>query len=214
MTRGNPRLVSAVIGIPFLIASLWLYAGQSQYPNTVSIPFAFFGIFIIVIGTYVNWIGVPGHPSLQENEKIIATRHPTQRVAFVKILSSVPLLVVTVYLLFFTLTPYVYPTVTLLVGLYLFSTGMYTYWTNLLTEYYVTTERIIKEYRFLSLRREEMPLGKIRGVQERKSVTETLVGLGNIRVASGGGRSLEIVMQNMPHSEQFAVEIRNAMSIK
>lgn len=212
MLRSNPRRLSALVGIPFVIAGLWLYAGQSQYPNTVSIPFAFFGLFIIVIGAYVQWIGTPGQPGLQDGEEIIATRHPTQRVAFVKIISSFPLLIGTVYLLFFTLTPYVYPTVTLVIGLYLFSTGMYTYWTNLLTKYYVTTERIIKEYRFLSLRREEVPLRKVRGVQERKSVIETLVGLGNVRVASGGGRSLEIVMQNMSRPERFAAEIRNAMS--
>lgn len=212
MTRGNPRLWSTILGLPFVTAGLWLYLGQSQYPNLVSIPFIFFGSFVVIIGVYIQWVDAPENPGLQENEEIIATRHPTQRVALVKILSGFPPLVLTIYLLFFTMHPYVYPTVAFVVGLYLFSAGLYTYWTNLLTRYYVTSERIIKEYRFLSLRREELPLSMVRGVQERKSITETFVGLGNVRVASGGGQALEIVMQNMGRPEQFAAEIRDAMS--
>ncbi|MFC7215291.1 PH domain-containing protein [Saliphagus sp. GCM10025334] len=212
MTRGNPRFWSTILGLPFVIAGLWLNLGQSQYPTAIGIPFLFFGIFVVIIGAYVQLVGAPEDPHLQETEKVITTRHPTQRVAFVKIVTGLPLLIITVYLLFFTMAPYVYPTVTFIIGLYQFSSGLYTYWTNLLTRYYVTNERIIKEYRFLSLRRDELPLKKVRGVQERKSIIETLVGLGNVRVASGGGRSLEIVMPNMGRPEQFAAEIRNAMS--
>ncbi|WP_332900100.1 PH domain-containing protein [Haladaptatus sp. CMSO5] len=123
-----------------------------------------------------------------------------------------PLLITTVYLLYFTNIPYVYPTITFVLGLFTFSTGLHTYWTNTLTNYYVTNNRVIHEYRFISLARHEIPLSKIRGVQERKSVTESLVGLGNVRVASGGGSSLEIRMRNMHDSESFADEIRNVMS--
>ncbi|MFC7078786.1 PH domain-containing protein [Halorussus caseinilyticus] len=97
-------------------------------------------------------------------------------------------------------------------GLYAFSSGLYTYWTNSLTTYYVTSRRIIKEYRFLSLVRREIPREKVRGVQERKSAIEALVGLGNVLVASGGGRSLEIRMRNMEQSESFADSIRTLIS--
>lgn len=212
MAASKPGLWSALLGLPFVGAGAWLYAGQTQYPDTTGVPFVFFGLFVCLTGLYVQLIGRPESPGMQEGEEIVATRHPTQRVALVKLVGSIPFLVATVYLLYFTQVPYVYPTVSLLVGLFLFSTGLYRYWSNLLTTYYVTTERIIKEYRFFALRRDELPLDKVRGVQERKSVTELMVGLGNVRVASGGGRSLEIVMQNMGRPEQFAAEIRNAMA--
>lgn len=94
-------------------------------------------------------------------------------------------------------------------GLFFFSTGLHTYWINTLTTYYVTNQRLIKEYRFISLVRQELPFEKVRGVQERKSVWETLVGLGNVRVASGGGGTLEIVIRNIYHPTDFADEIRN-----
>lgn len=213
MARGEPQLWSAILGLPFIVSGLWLYLGQSEYPPTAGLPFILFGVFIVAIGAYIGRVA-PEEPTLQEEEQMITTRHPTQRVAMVKVGTGLPLLIVTVYLLYFTTVPYVYPTVTLAVGLFQFSTGLYTYWTNLLTKYYVTSDRIIKEYRFLSLRKEELPLHKVRGVQERKSVIETLVGLGNVRVASGGGRSLEIIMRNMNESDKFAREVRVAMSEK
>lgn len=212
MSRGNPRLWSTVMAIPFVIAGLWLYIGKTGYPSTVGLPFLFFAIFISAVGTYVHYVGAPNQPELQEGDELIVSRHPTQRVALVKIVSSVPFLLLTVYLFFYTIYPYVYPTVAFLAGLYLFSGGLHTYWTNLLTTYYVTSERVIKEYRLVSLVRQEVPLQKVRGVQERKSVIETFVGLGNVRVASGEGRSLEIIMKDMGRSEQFASKVRNAVS--
>jgi hypothetical protein len=210
MTRGKPAVWSAVLGFPFVVIGGWLYLGQIEYPPTLGLPFAGFGLFVTVVGVYVHAVG-PSEPRLQDDESVLEKRHPTQRVALVKIGVGLPVLLLTVYLLFFTRLPYVYPTVTFLLGLYSFSTGLHTYWTNSLTSYYVTDSRIIKEYRFLSLIRQEIPLSKVRGVQERKSITESLVGLGNVRVASGGGRSLEIVMSNMERSEGFADTIRKLL---
>lgn len=211
MGRGKPAVWSTISGLPFIIAGGWFYFLQSDYPATVGIPFAAFGFVIVTLGLYIHFVAAPEKPRLQDGETIITSRHPTQRVAFVKIAIGMPLLVATVYLFYFTTVPYIYPIVTFILGLFSFSTGLHTYWTNTLTNYYVTTERIISEYRFISLKRNELPLSKVRGVQERKSVTESMVDLGNIRVASGGGNSLEIRMRNMEESESFADEIRNSM---
>ena len=64
--------------------------------------------------------------------------------------------------------------------------------------------------RFLSIASKELPLDKVRGIQERRSFTENLVGLGNVRIASGGGgKTLEIVMGNIERSTEFADELRN-----
>ncbi|WP_135825327.1 PH domain-containing protein [Halorussus ruber] len=211
MARGAPALWSTLLGLPFVVVGGWLYVGQTTYPSVIGLPFAFFGAFVVGIGAYVHVVS-PTEPRLSDGEELVEKRHPTQRVARVKIVVGLPLLVATIYLLFFTTVPYVYPTATFVVGLYAFSSGLYTYWTNSLTTYYVTTRRIIKEYRFLSLVRREIPREKIRGVQERKSAIEALVGLGNVLVASGGGRSLEIRMRNMERSESFADSIRNLVS--
>jgi uncharacterized membrane protein YdbT with pleckstrin-like domain len=211
MARGNPALWSALVGVPFVIAGAWLYVGQTQYPPLVGLPFAGFGLFVIAVGAYVHTVA-PTELRVGDSEKLVATRHPTQRVATVKVGVGLPLLVATVYLLYFTRVPYVYPTLTLVAGLYLFSVGLYTYWTNSLTTYYLTTDRVVKEYRFLSLVRQEVPREKIRGVQERRSFTETMVGLGNVLVASGGGRSLEVRMRNMEGSDSFADSVREVIS--
>lgn len=210
MARGKPRFWSFVLGTPFILGGVWLYLVQQQYPPLVGVPFAVFGGFIVAVGSYVQIVS-PSGLRTSDGEEIIATRHPTQRVATVKIAIGFPLLLLTVYLLYFTLVPYVYPTVTLVVGLYLFSAGLYTYWTNSLTTYYLTTERVVKEYRFLSLVQQEVPHRKVRGVQVRKSLIETLVGLGNVIVASGGGRSLEVRMRNMERSSSFADDIRDVI---
>ncbi|WP_235728436.1 PH domain-containing protein [Halosimplex carlsbadense] len=200
-----------MFGLPFVGAGAWLYLGQEQYPPVVGLPFAAFGLFIITVGVYVHLIS-PGELRTNGDEAIVAKRHPTQRVATAKIGLGLPLLIVTVYLLYFTYVPYLYPTFTLIIGLYLFSVGVYTYWTNTLTTYYVTTERVLKEYRFLSLVRQEVPRTKIRGVQERKSFLETVAGLGNVLVASGQGRSLEVQMRNIQRPEEFADEIRDLVT--
>ncbi|WP_312907555.1 PH domain-containing protein [Natronosalvus caseinilyticus] len=211
MTRGRPAVWSTILGLPFVLIGVYLFIIAADATSELGLPPLFFGLFIVFVGLYVHYIATPSSPRLRDDEEIIEIRHPTQRVAAAKLGIGIPVLLVTAYLLFFTMVPYVYPTAMLLIGLYFFSTGLYVYWTNTLTTYYVTSNRVIKEFRFLSLIRQEVPLNKVRGVQERKSLTESLVGLGNVRVASGGGRSLEVNMRNMTQSAEFAESIRELM---
>ena len=78
--------------------------------------------------------------------------------------------------------------------------------------YYVTSDRVISEYRFISLRRQELPVSKIRAVQERKSIFEAVAGLGHIEVASGGGGgSVSLNMRNIPESTEISDIIRGLM---
>ena len=212
MTRGLPAVWSTVLGLVFGGFGIYLYVGQDTHPSVFGLPFILFGLFISIVGAYVHFIAAPDPPSIQQNERIIETRNPTQKVAFFKIVVGLPFLLLSVYLLFFTLVPYVYPTVALLLGLYLLSSGLLTYWKNTLTTYYVTTERVIKAYRFISLVQQEVPLDKVRGVEQRRSFAETIVGLGNIRIASGSGRgTLEVVVKNIEDSTEFADEIRSLL---
>lgn len=212
MARGLPALWSTLLSLPFVGAGIGLFLGVTRYSPITGGPLVVFGVFIFLVGLYIHFVAAPEPPELHDDEMIVDERYPSQRVAASKLLLAIPLLALAAYLYGFTLVPYVYPTVAFLLGLYFFSTGLRSYWANTLTTYYVTTERIISEYRFLALARKELPLDKIRGVEERKTVLETLAGLGNIRVASGGGGgSVEMVMRNMGESTAFADEIRNAM---
>jgi len=211
MARGYPAVWSALLGLPFVAGGGYAVVADTYVPNEAGLPFVGFGVFVIALGLYIQYVAAPNPPAMREGEEIVETRNPAQRAAAVKTVLGFVLLLVTGYLLFFTFEPYVYPIATLLVGLYAFSTGLHAYWTNTLTTYYVTNQRLIKEYRFISLVREELPFDKVRGVEERKSIWEALVGLGNVRVASGGGGTLEVVVRNIYSPTAFADEVRSLL---
>jgi uncharacterized membrane protein YdbT with pleckstrin-like domain len=211
MARGLPTLWSTVLGVPFVAGGGYGYLADTMVPSAAGLPFVGFGVFTILIGLYIGFIAAPEPPTMRDGEEIVDTRSPAQRAAVVQSVAGLLVLIIAGYLLFFTFRPYVYPTATLVAGLYLFSTGTYAYWTNTLTTYYVTNERLIKEYRFIALVRQGVPLDKVRAVEERKSIWETLVGLGNVRVASGGGGGLEITVRNIYTPTAFADEVRNLL---
>lgn len=211
MARGYPALWSGLLGA-LLIGTGLIGAGQTTtVPSEAGLPFVGFGVFVIIIGVYIQFVAAPDAPTMRDGEDLIATRNPAQRAAACKAGIGVGLLLGTGYLLFGTFLPYIYPLVALAAGLYLFSTGLFAYWTNTLTTYYVTNRRLIKEYRFISLVREEVPFDKVRGVEERRSVWETLVGLGNVRVASGGGDTLEVIVNNIYTPTEFADQVRSLL---
>lgn len=220
MARGYPAIWSTLAALPFLIGGVYVYLmppERIQIPGAtiassdlqlISLSLILFAVFIFIIGLYVQF-AAPTSPSLQEGESIVEKRNPSQRVAFSKGVLCIPFFVATLYLLYYTVLPYMYPTVTFLVGLYFFSSGIKTYWVNTLTQYLATSKRVISEYRFISLKRQEIPLDKIRGIEERKSILETLAGLGNIRIASGGGGgSVQLNIKNIEDSSMFANELR------
>lgn len=214
MARGVPAAWSSVLGAPFLLGGLGVFLEliETNAPPDVGLPMIVFGLFVIAIGVYVHVVASPDRPTMRDGEDVVDTRNPANRAAIAKTAMGLVALLIAGYLLLFTLRPYVYPTAAFIVGLYLFSTGLYNYWTNTLTTYYVTSQRLIKEYRFISLVRQEVPFEKVRGVEERRSIWEALVGLGNVRVASGGGGgTLEIVIRNIYSPTAFADEIRDLL---
>lgn len=209
MARGLPAVWSTLVAVPFVLCGVYAVTRETSAPNEAGLPFLAFGVFIIAIGLYIQYVAAPDPPTMRDGEEIIETRNPAQRAAIAKTALGFVLMAATGYLLFFTFRPYIYPIGTLFAGLYLLSTGLYAYWTNTLTTYYVTSQRLIKEYRFISLVRQELPFDKIRGVEERRSIWETMVGLGNVRVASGGGGTLELIVRNIYSPTEFADEVRD-----
>lgn len=209
MARGMPAVWSAIFASPFLLGGGYVYlTGNTSVLPEVGLPMVGFGLFVLGLGLYIHYVAAPKPPTMREGEEVIDTRNPAQRAALAKAIVGLLLLLVAGYYLLFTFFPYMYPVGAFVPGLYLFSIGLHTYWTNTLTTYYVTNQRIIKEYRFISLVKQELPFDKVRGVEERKSLWEALVGLGNVRVASGGGGTLEVTIRNIYSPTAFADEIR------
>ncbi|MFC6796552.1 MULTISPECIES: PH domain-containing protein [unclassified Haladaptatus] len=209
MARGAPLVWSSLIALPFLVGGgrILLDLTTLVYPQILGWALVGFGLVIALVGVYVQ-LAAPTAVQLSDNEYVIDLRHPTQRVAAIRLVVGFAFLLAATYLTYFTQEPLVYPLVALIVGLVLFSQGLVTYWQNSLTSYYLTNERIISEYRFLSLVRKELPLSKVRGIQENRSVLETLVGLGNVQIAAGGSGHLEIILRNIRDSTGFADHLR------
>lgn len=220
MTRGHPAVWSSAFGAPFVAVGAYVYAFQSAYPlvadqptvpSLAGVPLALFGLFVVGLGVYVQRVGTPEEPTMRENERVVDRRHPSQRGALLKTGSSVPFVGAGLYLLYFTTYPLAYPTLSLAVGLYLFSTGVHEYWRNTLTTYLLTNRRMMEEYRFVSLIRNEVPLEKVRAVRERRSFVDTLFGLGGVGVRAGASGDLSVSIHAIYDSTEFADAIRREM---
>ena len=217
MARGQPAAWSTVFGLPIFLFGVVLFRFQSLLPlppepatpPVVGAVLSGFGLFIIAVGVYVHFVVAPAAPRTREGEHIVDQRSPAERNARVQMALALPVLAAGGYVLYFTEQPLVYPTVTFLVGLYLFSTGLRRYWRNLLTTYFVTTRRVLEEYRFISLRRNEVPHSKVRAVEERRSAWDSLFGLGNVTVRSGSSGQLTVAIEEVYEPEAFAETIRD-----
>jgi membrane protein YdbS with pleckstrin-like domain len=220
MTRGLPAVWSSLLGLPFVVVGGYLLAFQTQYPLTATQPtvpptagaaLAVFGLFVAGFGVYVQFVAMPNRPTMRADEWVVADRNPAQRSALAKALAGVPFLTAGLFVLYATERPLVYPTVALGVGLYLLSTGLHQYWRNTLTTYLLTNRRMLEEYRFLSLVRTEIPLDKVRAVEERQSAWEALFGLGNVAVRAGASGDLSVTVRSVYDSAEFADAIRDRL---
>lgn len=209
MARGLPAVWSVLLGLPLLAGGVALRSAD-RYLQSFGEPVAVLGGFVIVIGLVVQFIH-PDPPTFQEGEEVIETKNPNQRPSILKGSLSLPFFAGAAYLLYLTNLPYVYPTVAFFLGLYLYSSGLLNFWKNALTTFYLTDQRLISVFRFMTLDRKEIALPNVQMIQERKTIWEKLVGLGNIRVAAGVG-DLEIVAGNIRDPTPFADEIRNRTS--
>ncbi|WP_198665760.1 PH domain-containing protein [Haloprofundus halophilus] len=217
MSRGLPAAWSALFGLPFVAVGGYIYEFQSQYPlvegQATAPPIAgvvlgLFGLFVCGLGLYVQFVGAPPAPTMRTGERFVDDRDPAQRNALAQASASLPFLAGGISLLYFTAYPLVYPTIVLAVGLYLFSTGIHRYWRNTLTTYLVTNQRVMEEYRFLSLVRNELPMEKVRAVEERRSMRESLAGIGSVHVRAGASGGLTVTVDEVYDSTEFADVIR------
>lgn len=184
MARGAPRLWGVALGVPTVVVGLYvLVAGAAAVPPAVGYPFVLLGLLAIAGGLYVSRMA-PAAPA----DEPLRTFNPNQLGAYLLGAASVLPLAVTLYLLFGTRVPYVWPTLAFAVFAYLFVRALTLYWQNSLTTYYIMKNgRIVSDYRFISLNRSSIQAESVQGVDRNQSRIETLVGLGNVTIRSASG---------------------------
>jgi uncharacterized membrane protein YdbT with pleckstrin-like domain len=183
MARGRPLAWGAGFGLVLGGSGLYALTAGGDVPGAVGYPLLALAAVAVVLGAYVSRVA-PAELDVDPE----ATFEPSQLGAVLLAGASVPFLVATLYALYLTNLPYVYPTLAFVAFVVLFLKGSVRYWQNTLTTYYVTGDRVISEYRFLSVKRSSISHADITNVSRRQSAVETLTGLGSVRVTVAGSQ--------------------------
>jgi len=203
MARGAPRLWGILLGGATVAGGLYAVFAGTGAPTAMGYPLIAFGGVAIAIGIYVESVSPEAL-----NVDPVETFEPSQLSSYLTGGASLPCLIATLYLLYGTRIPYVWPTLTFVAFVVLFVKGSVRYWQNTLTTYYVTDDRVISEYRFLSLKRSSINHADITNVSRIQSVTETLTGLGSVKVTVAGSG---LTLRDLARPED-AERILNSMS--
>lgn len=212
----------AICSSPFIIIGVLIY--KEIIPYIFNLDNVILGLnshqvvgtILILIGGVLFLIGLlafiaklTSETIIRPKETLTLTQHPSQKVALSKVITSIPFIISSLYLYSKWWTPYVYPFTLFIIFLYLFFSGIYLYWSNICTTYYITDKRVIKEYQFVRLRTHEIPLNKIRSIKEGKTFFESLAKLGNVRIASGKGKGLAFTIKNINNARTLANQLRD-----
>lgn len=190
-----------LLGAPLLAVGGWMHQAPGTVPTGTSYPFLVLGAFAIVLGAYVTY-AAPG----PESYDTLVVFEPTNLPAYAYAVFSLASLAVTLYLLYGTEVPYLWPGLAFLAFLVGFLQALFVFFKNMLTTYYVTPDRLISEYRFLSLTRTSFEHEDVTNVTRRQSVLETLLGLGTVTVSVPSGT---ITLDNLRNPDE-AEEVLNS----
>jgi hypothetical protein len=203
MARGAPRLWGLLLGGATILGGLYASMAGTGAPSEIGYPLVAFGGITILIGLYVGSVS----PEAVDVDAVEVFR-PSQFSAYLLGAGSLPFLLATLYLLYGTGVPYVWPTLTFVAFVVLFVKGSVLYWQNTLTTYYITDDRIISEYRFLSLKRSSISHDDVTNVARVQSVLETLTGIGSVRITVAGSA---LTLRNLANPAD-AERILNSLS--
>jgi len=204
-------MISILLSGPFLVLGVLLIIGTSG-PGPLAFGVLLVGIAILGVGLYVSCSAIAPEPPLQETETELARRHPSMKPAYARMIVSLPFLAGAAYLLQSTDTPYIYPFVVFLIGMYLFFQGAIRYIRNLHTTYIVTDRRALKMYKFLWLNTREIPISRIVSISEARGLFELLTGRGTVVVASGVGERQIVRMQDITNPAPVADILRRFLA--
>jgi uncharacterized membrane protein YdbT with pleckstrin-like domain len=78
------------------------------------------------------------------------------------------------------------------------------------TTWSLTSDRLIERSGLLASRRREMELADVRSIEVDRSLTQRILGLGNVSIASAASADFMIRMQDIPDPERVAEMLRQA----
>ena len=203
-------LISAIVALPFIAVGAYVFT-LSAVPAWAALVVLGVGLVLTLLGLYVSIMAKFPQPTLMQGEQALVARHPTMKPAYARMVASAPFLAVSGVLFQFTNTPYVYPLAVLILGLYIFFRGVFRYWVNHHTAYYVTNRRAMHIYRFAWLNSTEIPVSRIISISEARSFFEMLTGRGSVVVGSGFGSRHNIRMQDMDDPGPVAESLRGLL---
>ena len=201
-------VASVLVASPFLVVGVGLLLFSEQ-PPWAALSVLVLGVVIKLAGIYLTLVGTWPRLDLLSDEEMLALRHPSMKPAYARIAMSIPLFAVAGYLLEFTNLPYVYPFVPFLVAMYLYFRGIFRYWMNHHTSYFVTTRRVVHMYRFAWLTTTEIPVRSINSISESRSFIEMISRRGSLVVASGIGARHKVRIQEIDSPGPLARAIRH-----
>ena len=200
-------VLSILVASPFLVAGAGLLLASEQ-PPWAALAVLLVGVVITLAGIYLTLVGTWPRLDLLPDEETMALRHPSMKPAYTRIAMSLPFFAVAGYLLEFTSLPYVYPFVPFLVAMYLYFRGIFRYWVNHHTSYFVTNRRVVHMYRFAWLTTTEIPVRSINSISESRSFIEMISRRGSVVVASGIGARHKVRIQEIDSPGPLARAIR------
>jgi len=187
-TRSNSTRTafwSFLSGTPLVLSGSSILATNTSLPEALAYPPLVIGAFVW-FGGIVTQLSSPPLPKTYENEELISTTTPTRRIAAAKNGTGLLFLVIGAWLLLDVSVPLAYPVVTLLVGSYLYAAGIFQFWVNSLTRYYLTSQRFMQVYQLLSVRSKSLPLNRVQSMEESRTLFERIFGIGHIALESAG----------------------------
>lgn len=187
-TNSGPR--RELLGVPIIGVILAAFAWRvSQEPGVPTVlTDLIYGLSIFVfIGGVVLYFRAPSRFHIRDEESIIEAYHPRLVLAYVLMTASIPMLASSIYVFEYTTRPYVFVFMPLVVGLYLLISGILRYWKNTLTTYYITTERIVRATRFLSVDNAHLDIEKISSWNDGHAWYSGLLGIEQASFATPSG---------------------------
>lgn len=191
-------------GLPLLVAGISVLAVDTSVPAPFGYLSAALGLFVWS-GGVVTHLSAPPSPNAYDDEIILSMTTPTLRIAAAKNIIGLVLAVIGSILLLDTTIPLAYPLIALFAGVYLYSSGIFEFWVNSLTRYFLTSQRFVKRYQLLSSRSKSIPIARIQATEENRTMFERLFGIGHVAVESAGDSSTSrIVARAIEHPRVLA----------
>ena len=207
-------IVALVVSIPIIglgIALVIFSQTDGSVPVWTGFATIISGVVLLILGFYMTAVGTFPKPLLGEGEEVKIERHPTMKPAYGRIIISLPLFFATTVLFSATEIAYIFPFITFLFGLFFFFKGVMRYFRNLHITYTVTDRRAIYMFKFLYLHTNEIPVGRIVQISEKRTLIEALTGRGTVVVSSGIGSRMTISMEEIDDPGSVAEALRSML---